>query len=126
MSSAKPRVTTTGARAGSMPSAAPVTPDGRFIVVRGRLWRRVNPELSPETRAQLTAELMSARRAVGSALRSGDAAGLATARAQVDAAKIALGERGPVWWHDGSPDQNRRMAHNTIYADWYALLESTP
>jgi hypothetical protein len=34
----------------------------------------------------------------------------------VDEAKQALGERGPVWW-DGSPDLNRRMAKNTLYAD---------
>jgi hypothetical protein len=34
----------------------------------------------------------------------------------------ALAERGPVWWDDGSPDLNRRMAKNTLYADWYASL----
>jgi hypothetical protein len=44
----------------------------------------------------------------------------------VDAAKTALGERGPVWWSDGAPDQNRRMARNTPYADWYAALPGAP
>jgi hypothetical protein len=34
-----------------------------------------------------------------------------------------LGERGPVWWTDGAPDFNRRMARNTPYADWFAALE---
>ncbi|NHZ89888.1 hypothetical protein F2P45_12815 [Massilia sp. CCM 8733] len=34
----------------------------------------------------------------------------------------ALGERGPVWWTDGAPDFNRRMAANTPYAAWYAGL----
>ena len=101
----------------------PVTPDGRYIVVRGRLWRRTNPDLDDHQRAVLVAELMDARRAVGVAGRSGDAAALAAARARVDAAKVALGERGPVWWHDGAPDQNRRMARNTDYAAWYAALE---
>ena len=43
-------------------------------------------------------------------------------RAAVDAAKHALGERGPVWWTDGAPDYNRRMAKNTPYADWYQPL----
>lgn len=62
---------------------------------------------------------MTARRAVGVALRSGDAAVLAAARADVDAAKVGLGERGTVWWTDGSPDLNRRMARNTVYAAWY-------
>ena len=41
-------------------------------------------------------------------------------RAGVDAAKRALGERGPVWWDDGSPDWNRHLAKNTPYADWWA------
>jgi hypothetical protein len=31
-----------------------------------------------------------------------------------------LGERGPVWWHDGAPDLNRHMIKNTPYADWFA------
>ena len=108
--------------AGPRSAAAPVTPDGRYIVVRGRLWRRANPDLDPERRAVLVAELMNARRAVGAALRSSDAAALIPARARVDAAKQALGERGPVWWIDGSPDQNRRMVRKTIYADWYSAL----
>ena len=38
-------------------------------------------------------------------------------------AKVALGERGPVWWDDGAPDLNRRMARNTVYADWFAALD---
>lgn len=68
---------------------------------------------------------MAARRAVGTALRSSDRTALAAARADVDAAKIGLGERGPVWWDDGAPDLNRRMAHTTHYADWYATLNLT-
>jgi hypothetical protein len=40
----------------------------------------------------------------------------------VDEVKQALGERGPVWWGDGLPDLNRRMAKNTLYAEWYAKL----
>lgn len=45
------------------------------------------------------------------------------ARMEVDEAKRALGERGPVWWNDGAPDLNRHMARNTPYADWYASIE---
>lgn len=79
-----------------------VAPDGRYVVVRGRLWRRSNPNL-PETRRQaLVDALIGARRAVGRALRSEQDA-LPAARPAVDAAKTALGERGPVWWSDGSP-----------------------
>lgn len=105
-------------------SAPPVTPDGRYIVVRGRLWRRANPGLDDKQRKALTNELMSARRAVGAALRARDEVALAAARARVHDAKVALGERGPVWWGDGTPDQNRRMARNTDYADWYEALGS--
>ncbi len=100
----------------------PVTPDGRYLVVRGRLWRRANPHLPEETRRALVAELMAARRAVGAALRAGDAEGLRAARTRVDAAKRGLGERGPVWWGDGAPDLNRRMARNTVYAGWWAAI----
>ncbi len=38
----------------------PNTPDGRYFVVRGRLWRRSNPELSAEIRASLVRDLMVA------------------------------------------------------------------
>ncbi|KAK0331668.1 hypothetical protein LTR94_027997 [Friedmanniomyces endolithicus] len=61
---------------------------------------------------------MDARRAVGVAKRAGDDAAVATARKAVDAAKIALGERGPVWWDDGAPDLNRHMARTGPYAQW--------
>ena len=42
------------------------------------------------------------------------------ARARVDAAKRALGERGQPWWDDGAPDWNRHLARNAPYADWFA------
>lgn len=93
------------------------TPDGRYIVVNGRLWRATNPGLPTARRHALVEALMQARRA----LRSGAGAdGRAAARAQVDAAKRALGERGPVWWTDGAPDYDRRLARNTPYAQWHA------
>jgi hypothetical protein len=104
--------------------AHPVTPDGRYFVVRGRLWRRANPTLSPDVRTELVRALMAARRAVGVAGRKQDAGGEAKARAAVDQAKRQLGERGPPWWEDGAPDFNRHLARNTPYADWYEGLEA--
>ena len=89
----------------------PVTPDGRYFMVRGRLWRMSNPDLDQEQRDALVRELMKAR-------RNRD-------RASVDAAKRALGERGPVWWNDGAPDLNRHLAKNTPYAAW-AERQSDP
>ena len=65
---------------------------------------------------------MAARRAKQTAMRAGDSAARETARQRVDAAKIALGERGPVWWQDGAPDLNRHMARTTPYAEWFAGL----
>jgi hypothetical protein len=97
-----------------------LTPDGRYLVVRGRLWRASNPALDAAERARLTGQLMAARRAVAAALRSGDAAALRAARAGVQDAKVALGERGAVWWTDGAPDYNRRLVKNSPYAEWYA------
>ena len=103
-------------------SRYPSTPDGRYFVVAGRLWRSSNPALAPDLRQELVDRLMDARRRVGLAKRAGDAEAQRRARAAVDAAKRALGERGPVWWTDGAPDYNRRMVANTPYADWYAAL----
>ena len=97
----------------------PTTPDGRYFVVRGRLWRCSNPNLDTDERAELTRELMAARRAKLAAMRTSDAAACKAARQRVDAAKVALGERGPVWWNDGAPDCNRRMACTTQYASWF-------
>ena len=105
-------------------SPPPHTPDGRYFVVIGnagpRLWRATNPDLAAEERTQLTKELMSARRAVRS---SADDAERTAARVRVDSAKIALGERGPVWWTDGGPDLNRRLVSGTCYAQWWAELD---
>lgn len=95
------------------------TPDGRYLIVRHRLWRAANPGLNAEARSGLVNALMTARREVGIALRSKDDARLAQTRTAVHAAKIALGERGPVWWTDGAKDFNRHLVKNTPYAEWY-------
>jgi hypothetical protein len=102
----------------------PVTPDGRYFVVRGRLWRTSNPDLPEAERDTLVKQLMTARRDIALARRSHDGDAEKDARGRVDTAKIALGERGPVWWTDGAPDYNRKMAVNSPYADWYSALQS--
>ena len=84
------------------PCPHPITPDGRYFVVRGRLWRMANPQLPEDERAQRLA------------------------RQAVDLAKRALGERGPVWWSDGTPDYNRRLVRTTPYAAWQASLGTSP
>lgn len=100
------------------------TPDGRYIVVRGRLWRASDPSLTEDERERHTRALMDARRAVHAAQRAEDERALRRARRLVQAAKVALGERGAPWWTDGAPDYNRRMARNTPYAGWWAEVGS--
>ncbi|QGT84594.1 hypothetical protein GMO17_07935 [Pseudomonas coronafaciens pv. coronafaciens] len=91
-------------------------------MVKGQLWRCSNPSLSEDVRQQLVNQLMAARRAVKTAKASGDANALKAARADVNQAKVALGERGDVWWTDGAEDFNRRKVENTPYAEWYERL----
>ena len=95
------------------------TPDGRYLIVRHRLWRAANPALPAETKTKWVNALMAARREVGIALRNKNDTHLAQARTAVHTAKVALGERGPVWWTDGTPDFNRTLVKNTPYAAWY-------
>ena len=97
----------------------PRTPDGRYFVAKSRLWRCTNPALEESKRRALVKALMKARLAVRDA---GDEATQRAARVQVHEAKVALGERGPVWWDDGAPDENRRHPRNTSYAEWWAGL----
>jgi hypothetical protein len=73
--------------------STPVTPDGRYFVAGGR---------HGAWPIRISIE--------------------AFAHKAVDVAKRALGERGPVWWRDGSPDLNRRMAKNSSYSSWHAAL----
>ncbi|WP_312949091.1 hypothetical protein [Agrobacterium sp.] len=101
----------------------PDTPDGKYFVVRGRLWRKSNPALDQATREKLVKELMSARRAVRHA--QNDAENITDARRRVNDTKVALGERGPVWWSDGEPDLNRHLVKNSPYASWFAELDKT-
>ncbi|MBO9766853.1 MULTISPECIES: hypothetical protein [Xanthomonas] len=100
------------------------TPDGRYLIVRERLWRTSNPHLSEPVRAALVSALMDARRAVKAAKRDDDAQRLLAARRAVDAAKVALGERGTVWWTDGARDFTRHLVKNTPYAAWFAGLHA--
>ena len=69
--------------------------DERWIVVDGRRWRRSDPAIPEALRSELVHELMAARRAVAAA---SDDEATARARARVQNAKVALGERGEPWW----------------------------
>ena len=58
---------------------------------------------------------MSARRAVGAALKAHHRDAERSARARVSAAKTVLGERGTPWWHQ--TDDERRARWEQLLAD---------
>ena len=76
------------------------TPDGHYFIMDGRKWRATNPNLPEDLRQAWVNELMSARRAVGAATKAKDKEAEVAARARVQTAKEALGERGPKWWEE--------------------------
>lgn len=84
------------------------TPDGRYVVVDGRRWRATDPAIPEDVAAALRQALMSARRAVGAALRAQDPAAERAARDRVQAAKVALGERGTPWWEQSDDERRAR------------------
>ncbi|KUI38105.1 hypothetical protein [Mycobacterium sp. GA-2829] len=88
----------------------PVTEDGHHIVVNGRKWRATDPAIPEERRAELTRILMAWRREVRRAKGTDDEP---AARAGVQAAKTALGERGtPPWWEQTDAQRRARwQAH---------------
>ncbi len=95
----------------------PQTPDGRYFVARAKLCRMTNPALPDAERRAALKALMQARLATR---RGGP--GAEAARAAVDDAKRRLGERGPVWWSDGAPDEDGLDPAASTYAGWWAGL----
>ncbi|WP_348729352.1 hypothetical protein, partial [uncultured Mycolicibacterium sp.] len=72
----------------------------------GRRWRATDPAIPEPRRAELTRILMAWRREVRRT-RGTDAE--PAARAGVQAAKVALGERGsPPWWEQSDTERRAR------------------
>jgi hypothetical protein len=101
------------------------TPDGRYHVVQGRLWRAGNPSLPVDAKVRFTRELLNARRAMKVAKLANDEVAIAAARTAISVAQLGLGERGEVWWKDGAPDLNRQMIRNTHYVGWYVMVHAS-
>jgi hypothetical protein len=93
------------------------TDDGHYVVINGRRWRATDPDLPEDVAAALRRQLMSARRAVGAALKAEDAAAERAARDRVQRAKTALGERGTPWWEQTPAERRSR---------WEAGLDQPP
>jgi hypothetical protein len=112
----KPRRRHRGARSASpQPEVTPrpldavdaAPPGGAYFIVNGRRWRRSDPAIPESLRQEIVNELMAARRAVGAA---GHVKDEKAARARVNDAKLALGERGRAWWlQPTTVDRNRRI-----------------
>jgi hypothetical protein len=79
--------------------------DERWLVIKGRRWRRTDPSLPEDVVAQLKSRLGKARSAVRIAKNADDADALAAARYRANLAKNGLGERGPYWWDEPEADR---------------------
>ncbi|WP_241471891.1 hypothetical protein [Mycolicibacterium neoaurum] len=80
------------------------TADGHHVDINGRRWRATDPAIPEDRRSELVSILMAWRREVR---RTKGTEAEAASRAGVQAAKVALGERGqPPWWEQ-SPEQRR-------------------
>jgi len=91
------------------PGSGPeLTPDGHHVLIKGRRWRSTDPGLPEAVAGVLRKELMSARRAVGQALKAQDAPAERAARDRVQLAKVALGERGTPWWEQSEAERRDR------------------
>lgn len=86
------------------------TLDGHWVVIGGRRWRATDPEIPEAAAAVLRRELMSARRAVGAALKASDPGAERAARDRVQVAKVALGERGTPWWEQTTTERRDRWS----------------
>ena len=90
-----------------MADAPELTPDGRYIVIDGRRWRATDPAIPERRREELTRALMAWRREVR---RTRGTEAEESARAGVQAAKVALGERGTPWWEQSADERRERWS----------------
>ncbi|WP_232715242.1 hypothetical protein [Gordonia metallireducens] len=78
------------------------TPDGHHVVINGRKWRATDPLIPDDRRSELQSILMAWRREVKRTK------GAPESRAGVQAAKVALGERGTPWWEQSDDERRAR------------------
>lgn len=79
-----------------------LTDDGHHVVIKGRKWRATDPHIPEARNAELRSILMAWRRDV----RTTD--GSQRSRDGVQAAKVALGERGTPWWEQTTEERRAR------------------
>lgn len=81
------------------------TPDGRYVVIDGRRWRATDPDVPASRRDELQRILMAWRREVK---RTKGTDAERASRDGVQAAKVALGERGTPWWEQTDAERRAR------------------
>lgn len=81
------------------------TEDGRFLIIDGRRWRATDPLIPDERRHELQSVLMAWRREVR---RTKGTDAERRSRDGVQAAKVALGERGTPWWEQTEDERRTR------------------
>jgi hypothetical protein len=86
------------------------TDDGHYVVINGRRWRATDPTIPVGRCDELVRTLMAWRREVRTTKGTPQES---DARAGVQAAKVALGERGsPPWWEQTAEQRRSRwQAH---------------
>ncbi|MEO6018636.1 MAG: 2-polyprenylphenol hydroxylase [Knoellia sp.] len=88
------------------PDAGPKEHDERWLVVKGRRWRRQDPHLPSDVAERLLSHLGRGRSGVKSATAAGEDP--APSRGRVDLAKHGLGERGTPWWEQDAGQRRAR------------------
>ncbi len=87
-------------------SGQATTEDGHYVVIDGRRWRATDPAIPEKRRNELVHILMAWRREVRTTKGTPKES---DARTGVQAAKVALGERGsPPWWEQTDEQRRRR------------------
>ncbi|WP_148612980.1 hypothetical protein [Nocardioides rubriscoriae] len=81
------------------------TPDGHHVVIDGRRWRATDPDIPDVRRDELQHVLMAWRREVRRTKGTDEER---RARDGVQAAKVALGERGDPWWEQTDAERRAR------------------
>ena len=92
------------------------TEDGHHVVIDGRTWRATDPEIPESRREELTKVLMAWRREVGRTRGTDEES---TSRAGVQAAKVALGERGTPWWEQTKDERRARWSASVPVPDGF-------
>ncbi|MET0999984.1 MAG: hypothetical protein ABWX73_14810 [Marmoricola sp.] len=90
-----------------MSEPAELDPDGRHVVIKGRRWRATDPDIPEDRRDELQHVLMAWRREVR---RTKGTEEESASRAGVQAAKVALGERGTPWWEQSEAERRARWS----------------